>query len=272
VAKIYVLIYIILAVLIFNLISLYLILKKQKHILSNQKKYTLFKENYISKYVSKVKSNLLNLNYPYKLNLKRYIFIKYILSILIFVVTYLNYNSFKVPFVLFIMVFFIPNYLVQSYRKKEKYILIAELRNIVNSLILCFSSHTTLEVALKQSIIGIKYSRFKTAYAFFVKEYQMNGYKLKIPAQTLENKFTTYEMKLFLSTLLQGENDGNLLESLEKYGNVLELSYFKYLKIKSARNLFYVTFGTILSLVNIVAIVMYPILLEVLNNLELIFA
>jgi len=271
VAEIYVLIYLILAVLIFNLISLYLVLKKQKNILLNSKKQISYKKSYTSKYANRVESKLFNLGFPYKLNAKRYLVVKYILSILLFIFSYLNYKNLKIPCVLFITIFFIPDYLIHSYIKKEKYILINEIKGIVNSLILCLSSHTTLEQALKQSCIGIKYIRLKHNYITFVKEYQMNGYKLQRPSKTLESKFKTYELTLFLGTLIQGEREGNLLESLEKYRDTLELNYFKYLKRKMAANLLYVAFGTILSLINIVAIVMYPILVQVLNNLQLIF-
>ena len=271
-ADIYVLIYITLAVLIFNIISLYVVFRKQKHIISNYNKYISHKKHYASKYINKIESKLFNLGFPYKLNTKRYLFTKYILSILLFIIAYLNYNNLKIPCILAVTIFFTPNYLIRNYIKKEKNILINELKNITNSLILCLSSHTTLETALTQAMSVIKYDRLRVSFIAFVKEYKMNGYKLKAPAQTLENKFSTYELTLFLGTLIQGEREGNLLESLEKYRDTLELNYFKYLKRRTAQSLLYVTLGTVLSLVNIVAIVMYPILVQVLNNLQLIFA
>lgn len=269
---IYVLIYIVLAVLIFNLISWYIILKKQKYILSKQRKYILHKKYYLSKYVNKIESKLFNLGYPYKLTTKRYLIIKYLLSIVVFLLAYLNYYSLKIPCILSVIIYLIPDFLVLSYIKKEKYVLINEIRKIVNSLILCLSSYATLKDSLKLSCNNINYKRLKNEYEFFVREYEMNGYKLKPPSKRLENKFSSYELAMFLSTLIQGEKEGSLLEGLEKYRETLELNYFKYLKRKTAKNLLYVTFGTIISLINIVAIVMYPILVQVLNNLQLIFA
>lgn len=271
-ADIYVLIYITLVVLIFNLISLYIVLKKQKYILSDGKKYLSHRKRYLSKYVNKIESKLFNLGYPYKLTTKKYLVIKYILSILVFLSAYLNYKSFKVPCILLIVTFLSPNYLVYSYIKKERNILISELKNIVNSMIICLSSYTPLKESLILAKESIKYKRFKHAYETFVSEYKMNGYKLNAPAKLLESKFKSYELSLFLGTLLQGEKEGNLLEGLEKYKNTLELNYFKCLKQKADKNLLYVTLGTILSLVNIVVIVMYPILVQVLENLQLIFS
>lgn len=247
-------------------------LKKQKHILLDGKKHLTHKKRYLSKYVNKIESKLFNLGFPYKLTTKKYLAIKYMLSILIFLVSYFNYQSFKVPCILLIITFLIPNYLVYSYIRKERNILISELRNIVNSMIICLSSYTPLKETLILTVAGIKYKRFKQAYETFVNEYKMNGYKLNAPSRILESKFKNYELSLFLGTLLQGEKEGNLLEGLEKYKDTLELNYFKYLKQKADRNLLYVTLGTILSLINIVSIVMYPILVQVLENLQLIFS
>ena len=85
-------------------------------------------------------------------------------------------------------------------------------------------------------------------------------------------KFNSYELTLFLTTLIQGENEGQFVESLERYKEVLEINYFKYLKRKALTKSLYVTLGTVLSLVNLVAIVMYPIIVQVIDNLQLIFA
>jgi hypothetical protein len=71
---------------------------------------------------------------------------------------------------------------------------------------------------------------------------------------------------------MQGENEGEIIESLERYKEVLEINYFKYLKRKGATKTLYVTLGTVVSLINLVLVVMYPIIMQVFNNLQLIFA
>jgi len=75
-----------------------------------------------------------------------------------------------------------------------------------------------------------------------------------------------------LRSLIQGDAEGNLLENLEKFAETLELNYFKYLKKKSAERLMYVTLGTVISLVDIVLVVMYPIFKQVIDNLQVIFS
>ena len=270
---IYVLIYSVLGILIYNLISLINVWSKQKQLISYRKKYiSNNKKKYFTQYMNKIESKLFNLGYPYKLNVKRYLIIKYVLSIGIFIIAYFNYKDIKVPLILSCITFFIPNYLISNYIKSEKFILINEIKNITNSLILSLSSYTPLKDALKIVKSGIEYERFKVAYDMFEREYSMNGYNLKKPARELENKFNSYELSLFLGTLIQGDAEGDLLECLEKFRDTLELNYFKYLKRKAATRLLYVTLGTVISLVDIILVVTYPIFIQVINNLQLIFS
>ncbi|MBR6688646.1 MAG: hypothetical protein IKL68_01355 [Clostridia bacterium] len=257
-------------VIIFNLISLITVLIRTRQILSNKKRNHKAPQC-IREYFCKLESKLSNLNYPYKLNKKRYLIIKYLCSTVIFLISFANYKSIKVPLILLVSVFFIPDYLIYSFTRKEKYILIGELNSIVSSLILSLTSFSSLNKSLEIAGKKIKYRRFKDAYDTFVKTYIMNGYDIKMAAKSLMNKFNSYELSLFLTTLIQGANEGELIESLERYKEILGTNYFKYLKRKAETKVLCVTLGSILSLVNLVLIVMYPIIMQVIKNLQLIF-
>lgn len=270
---IYVIIYIVLALLLYYLISYYQILKKQKNILKSNNIYlSKSKKNFVNRYINKIESKLFNLGFPYKLTTKKYILVKCFLPIIIFIIAVLNYNSIKIPLILFLISFFTPDYLLYNYTKNEKNILINEVKILVNSIVLSLSAYGTLEYALSTAKNNLTYQRFIKEFEKFIYEYKMNGYNLKSACVNLERKFKSYELSLFLSTLLQGDSDGNLLENLEKFTDTLELNYFKYLKKKSAERLLYVTFGTVLSLLNIVLVVMYPMFKQVVDNLQVIFS
>jgi len=273
VTDIYAIIYIALSILLYNLISYFQIIRKQKNILQSNKIYlSRNKKNFISAYINKIESRLFNLGYPYKLSTKKYILFKYLLSTTIFIIAIINYKSIKVPLILFIISFFIPNYLIYSYTKSEKNILINDIKNLTNSIVLSLSAYGTLEYALSIAKTNLTHPRFVLEFDKFIYEYKMHGYNIKQAATNLEKKFNSYELSLFLSTLIQGDSEGNLLEDLEKFSETLELNYFKYLKKKSAERLMYVTLGTVLSLVNIVLVVMYPIFKQVIDNLQVIFS
>ena len=273
VAYIYVIIFIALSLLIYNLISYSQVKKKQKAILQSNNIYlSKHKKNFVSSYINRIESKLFNLGYPYKLNTKKYIVFKYVLPIVIFIIGILNYKSIKISLILFLISFFTPNYLIYSYTKDEKNILINEIKNLTNSIVLSLSAYGTLEYALNIAKNTLTHPRFILEFEKFIYEYKMYGYNIKQAAINLEKKFDSYELSLFLSTLIQGDAEGNLLENLEKFSETLELNYFKYLKKKSAERLMYVTLGTVLSLVNIVLVVMYPIFKQVIDNLQVIFS
>ena len=165
-----------------------------------------------------------------------------------------------------------PNYLIYNFKNKENYILINEIKNLTQSIILNLSAYSTLEQALEKSKSVLTYSRFIKAYHRFIYEYKMNGFNIKEAAIKLDSKFKSYELSLFLTTLIQGDLEGNLLENIKKFSDTLELNYFKYLKKKSSQRLLYVTLGTVISLINIVLVVMYPMFKQVLENLNIMFS
>lgn len=271
--SIYVVTYIIISLLIYNLISYIRVKKKEKQILKSNNIYlSKRKKSFVINYVNKIESKLFNLGYPYKLTTKKYIVFKYILPLIIFIIGILNYRDIKIPLILFLIFFFTPNYLLYSYAKNERNLLIEEIKNITNSIILSLSAHGTLEYALSIAKNALNYPRLIIAFEKFIYEYKMYGYDIRKAAISLENKFDSYELILLLGTLIQGEQEGNLLENLEKFAETLELNYFKYLKKKSAERLMYVTLGTVLSLVNIILVVMYPIFKQVIDNLQIIFS
>lgn len=247
-------------------------LKKQNIISQNKLYLNHNKSNYFNSYVNKVEQKLFNLGYPYNLNAKKYLFVKFIGSFVLGLIAFINYKSIKALVIFYSVSFFIPNYLLYSFKNKEKYILINEIKNLTNSIILNLSAYSTLEQALTRSKVVLTYDRFINEYNKFIYEYKMNGYNLKIATNKLDKKFCSYELSLLLSTLIQGDAEGNLLNNMIKFAETLELNYFKYLKKKSSERLLYVTLGTVISLLNIVLVVMYPMFKQVLDNLQVMFS
>ena len=269
---IYVLIFINLICLLYYLISYFNVRKKTKSILNSQKIFDSQKRTrFFNSYVDKIESKLFNLQYPYKLNAKKYLIIKYVFSVIFGIIAFLNYKNIVISIIFVLVIFFIPNYLLFNFKNNEKYILINEIKNLTESIILNLSAYCTLEQSLIKSKSVLEYERFKIAYDKFIYEYKMNGFDIKKAAFNLEARFVSYELSLFITSLIQGDVEGNLLETLKKFSETLQLNYFKYLKKKSSKRLLYVTFGTVLSLINIVLVVMYPMFKQVIDNLEIMF-
>ncbi len=226
----------------------------------------------IKKYLSNIHKKLFNISNPYGLSLKKYILIKYVFSFMFFIVSIINKNSILVSLIITIFTHFIPNLLIYMFKKNERVYVIKNLRNIVNSMVISLSASLTLESALKSSIDAIEYKRLKEEFETFIDKYKTYGYNMRKAINSLKEKFNYYEIELFISTLLNAENDGNIIKSLEKYNMVLDISYSKYLAKENSKRVLYLTLGTVLALVNIIIIVMYPMFIEVAENLQVIFS
>lgn len=264
----------ILTILLYSLITYSIINKKNKNIF-NQKSNLLFstksKNNFLYNKIEQKKRLLENLGFPYKITIKKYLLTKYVLSILIFIISLINYKNLKIPTTLFLICFFLNDYLIYSFKKKENILLISEIKNLIYSLMLILSAHVPLKDAFSISITALKTSRFKTEYERFIYNYKNGGYLLKDALKKLEINFNSYELSLFINTVSDLEKQGNILDGLEKLLASIDLSYFKYLKRKQEQRLLYLTLGTVLILINITLIIMYPIAVEAINNLGVIF-
>lgn len=273
VANIYVIAIITFSILIYNLITYFNFYRKKKKILNSNKLYIPNnKFIFLNSYLNKIENKLFNLGFPYKITTKKYLIIKYGLSLFLSLVAFLSYKSIKALLIFYLITFFLPDYLIHIFKNKEKNILINEIKSLTSNMILVLSAYGTIEQALEISKNTLVYERFIQAYERFIYEYKMNGYNIRLASIKLEKEFSSYELNLFISTLIQGEKEGNLLENLDKLSETLELNYFKYLKKKSKERLLYVTLGTVISLINIILVVMYPMFKQVIDNLQIIFS
>ena len=267
-------IYVVLLILIFLIVNYIFIIQSFKVKSNNSIKGTMGTKfpKFLSEYIISVESSLNNLDLPFKLTVKKYLCIKYVLSILVFFVSFVNYKSFGIPIVLLVIVFFIPNLLIKSYVKSQNVQLIKELKSINSSLILQLSAFVPFKDALKSAMSNVQDKRIKKHFLRFVYEYEIMGYNLKKPAERLLVKFKSQELQLFLQVLMQCENEGNIIENLERFNLTLELSYFKYLNSQAVKRMTYLVIGTIIMLLNIAVLCMYPMLVQMNNNLEMIFS
>ena len=167
----------------------------------------LSNKNFISAYLNSVNEKLKSLDNPYGLNLKKYLFIKYVLSILCFLVFYFRTNNLFLSLTLFFIIFFIPDFLIISYIRKENLILIGEISNIVQSLILSLSTNMTLNQALQISVNSLRYDRFKQNYKKFVDDYSLFNLNLKRSLEDFKIKFNSYEFNMFVGVLLDSEKN-----------------------------------------------------------------
>ena len=212
-----------------------------------------------------------NIGNPYGLNLKKYIFFKYLLSIALFIIMYINSKNLIAAIILFLSLYFLPNILINKYLKNESIIINNEISNIVQSIILSLSANMTLYDSLKTSINSIDYIRLKKEYSKFIENYMMYNFNILKAISIFSTKFNSYDFYMFLSMLSQGEKEGNIIEILDTFYDSLQLTYLKNLKYKSSQRSLMIILSTILILMNSFAIVLYPIVIEISSSFTQMF-
>ncbi len=252
------------------MVSYYFISKRLKYISVDRKKYNL-KFLIFEKYINKVNDKLTTLGNPFGINLKVYILIKYILSVLLFLLIFFRSRNISLAFLLFIICFLLPDILVNIFQRLENVKIINEISNIVYSLILSLSANMSLYNSMKISINSIRYKRFAKEYEVFVNNYKMYNFNIQKAVEEFKLKFNSYEFNMFISILIECEKQGNILENLEVFSETLEVMSFKFQKLKSANRVVFVSFSTVISMINIFIIVMYPIFTQISSNLIKIF-
>jgi Flp pilus assembly protein TadB len=270
---IYAIIFITISILLsYNFFSIYFINKKSKYVYLKKIKFNSYiKKTFFKKYLYKTQEKLLNLGNPFGFTVRRYFVFKYLISTFVFFIIFFRTSNIFISILYFLIFYKLPDILVLTYKKQENIKIINDISNIVQSVILSLSANMSLYESLKLSLENISYKRFKLEYENFVNDYIMYNFNILKAINEFENKFNSYEFNMFLSILIQGEKEGKLLENLEIFNSSLELMYFKYLKYKESQRIIFVSFATVISVINSFIIVMYPIGVQITQNLSEIF-
>lgn len=249
------------------MVSYYFISKKQYEFSNNTRNFfsRIFSNNEISK---KLKS----LSYPHGINELRYILIKYVISSITFIIILLRDRNIILSVLVFLLFYFLPDIIIKSFINTENYKLINQISNIVQSLILSLSSNMSLQNSLKISVDSIDYIRLKIEYENFINKYYMYNFNMSMALSEFRDKFKSSEMGMFLSILEECEKEGRIIENLEAFSEVLDYMYFKYEKYKTAKISIFMSLATVFCLINILIVVMYPIFIQILENLSEIFS
>ena len=264
-------------VLSYSLISYFNIIKKSKYVNSNKlNSNTILSKilegnNFFSSYLNSVNNKIVALENPYGLNLSKYILIKYFISILFLIVIYFRSKNIFLSLILFFILFFIPNILISSFKRKENLNLIGEISNIVQSLILSLETNISIHQALEISYHTLKYKRFKENYKKFVDNYMLYNLNTKRALEDFSKKFNSYEFNMFVSILLDSNKNIGLKEGLEAFSKTLDVVYFKYLRYRQEKNFLIVSLFTVVSLINIFLLVGYPMAMQISDGFKNLF-
>lgn len=270
---IYVLIFFIISIFLsYYIVSNHYISIKSKYIINNRY-FNFIKLNikFPGSNFRKYKSILYNLGNPYGINYLKFNLIKYIISPLVFVLIIYRFHNLILSLIYSICFFYIPNFLIYIYVKNESLKIINDISEVSSNLKLALSCNIPLHDSLKYVKTNIKYKRFREGFESFINDYLMYNFNMIKAIDNFKLKFNSYEFNMFLNIILQGEKEGKIIESLTVFSETLDLSYFKYLKYKEAKRIMFVTIASIISLINITILAIYPIIIQISENLQNIF-
>lgn len=257
-------------VLSYNLISYYFIKNKEKFISTKRSIFSNTKllKNFQQRYFITVQEELNYLGNPYGLNITKYVFIKYILSIFLVILFAIQKRSFIQIILIFLILFFLPNVLILNYKKKESIHVINDLQSIINNMQISLATSNNLYDSLKFALLNVRYNRFKESFLDFVEEYKMYNYNVKKASKKLIDKFSQKELKTFVEILDDNKSCKNTLELLERFKEVTnrkEESALKnyYMKLNS-----YILCMSIIILILSFVLVIYPISIQILKSLN----
>ena len=255
----------------YYIISTYYVSIKSKFI--NNKYFNSIKLNinFFESKLSRRKNILNNLGNPYGINIFKFNLIKYIISPVVFFLVILRSHNIFLSLIYSLCFFYIPNFLIYVYTKNESVKIINDISEISNNLRLALSCNIPLHESLKYVKDSIEYIRFREGFDLFINDYLMYNFNIIKAIDNFKLKFDSYEFNMFLNIIIQGDREGKIVESLSVFSETLELSYFKYLKYKETKRIMFVTIASIISLINITILAIYPIAIQISENLQNIF-
>lgn len=256
----------------YYVVSNYYVSNKSKYIISNKyfKSIKLNIKIFESSF-SKYKNILNNLGNPYGINFSKFKLIKYIISPIIFILVIYRSHNIILSLIYFFIFFNIPNLMIYIYVRNESFKIINDISEVSNNLKLALSCNIPLHESLKYVKENIEYKRFKEGFDVFIDDYLMYNFNMIKAIDNFKLKFNSYEFNMLLNIILQGEKEGKIIESLTIFSETLDLSYFKYLKYKETKRIMFVVVASIISLINITILAIYPIIMQISENLQNIF-
>lgn len=238
---------------------------------SNNNFFNLYKFNLYENNFKKYNAILSNLGNPYGINFLKFKIMKFVISPIILILVFYRSNNFIISFIYFLCFFNLPNFLIYIYTKNESLKIINDISEISNNLRLALSCNIPLNESLKYVKNNIKYKRFRESFEVFTNDYLMYNFNIIKAVDNFKLKFNSYEFNMLLNIVVQGEKEGKMVESLSIFSETLDLSYFKYLKYNETKRVLFVTISAIISLINISILAVYPIIVQISENLQNIF-
>jgi len=223
------------------------------------------------KFIKIMDKKLIKQGSPLGMNGYTFYFIKILLFVLCFVMGVLSYETYFMALVIGILGFFSLDLFIYSNGIIRNNSINNDMINVVDCLYLQMSASVTLGQALRGLHEICENKDLKREMIKLSSEYELSGHNIEKAAEEFKNAFGIIEIDLFASALKQQIINGDAHDALGNLSEILREGYLDRLNIKTKLKSLYIVAGVVVIMVDIIALTMFPIFVDVGEGMRRIF-
>lgn len=248
----------------------YLFVKRKQKLFFLSKGIKLFR-NIENNYFLNLKNKLINLNFPYNITIKKYIFVK-VFSVVFFFISFIKNNNLILSLTVSLIIFFIFDFLIIYFKRKDRLDTLVNIHIYILNLTLLLTASMPIYEALKRCIEVIQYKRFKDNYIAFVEELRIYNFDISKSSCNLLRKFNYDEVYSLINILKENKKQDSVISLLDTLKETISLKIYNNTKLYYLKDTYSIMFLTVLLLISSFLVVIYPISVQILNSLNIILS
>jgi len=223
------------------------------------------------RFIKAANRKLIKQGSPLGLNGYTFYVVKILMFVLCFVMGVRSYDSHLMAIIIGSLGFFSLDVFVSANEIIRNNSINNDMLNVVDCLYLQMSANMTLGDALRGLHESCENNDFKREIIKLSSEYELSGNNIEKAADEFKSSFNIIEMDLFASALKQQVSNGNSQEALANLSEILREGYLDRLNMRTKIKSLYIIAGVIIIMLDIIALTMFPIFMDVGEGMRRIF-
>lgn len=222
-------------------------------------------------FIKKTGKKLIKQGSPLGLNGYTFYITKLFLFAICFILGFRSYGSYLMAFIIGGLGFFSLDMYIYINGIIRNNSINNDMLNVVDCLFLQMSANMTLGDALRGLHEVCQNRDLKKEMIKLASEYELSGHNIEKSAEEFQQTFDILEIDLFSSALKQQILSGSSQEALGNLSEILREGYLDRLNIKTKIKSLYVVVGVIVIMIDLLALTMFPIFVDVGEGMKRIF-
>jgi len=222
-------------------------------------------------YYKNLENYLLKAGNPLNLTPIIYVFLKILLTLLIPIYAYINYQNFQMTFLGLLTGFFVLDIIILIEKRNRRVEILNDLPDVIDSLRIQVLSGIPLTSAIQELYKIPKNKSLKRLLELLSARYSITK-DMTMAVEEFRRNFDVVEIEGLCLTLEQNETTGSSLGLLQNQSEILQANYIFKIQKDTKNKEYIVIFAMILILVNIASIILYPIISQINQSLKTIFS